>query len=125
MKRVLFALILGFIWAGTIPLGHGIPGGHVMFSEAHAERAVRFFENLKHTDGEFYDKPFTLFPWQRQIIRDVYGTLKEDGTRQYEFVYLEIPKKNGKSELASTTGKSMAVRPIKNRQRSFIKLPRI
>jgi phage terminase large subunit-like protein len=40
-------------------------------------------------------------PWQRQIIRDVYGTLKEDGTRQYKYVYLEIPKKNGKSELAA------------------------
>lgn len=72
-----------------------------MFSEAHAQRAVRFFEMLRHTDGQFYNQPFTLLPWQRQIIRDVYGTLKEDGTRQYKYVYLEIPKKNGKSELAA------------------------
>lgn len=72
-----------------------------MFSEAHAQRAVRFFEMLRHTDGQFYNQPFTLLPWQRQIIRDVYGTLKEDGTRQYRYVYIEIPKKNGKSELAA------------------------
>lgn len=73
----------------------------VMFDEAKANRAVRFFEMLKHTDGQFYNQPFTLLPWEKQIIRDVYGTVKEDGTRQYKYVYLEIPKKNGKSELAA------------------------
>jgi len=72
-----------------------------MFSEAHANRAVMFFENLKHTDGEFYGQPFVLLPWQKQIVRDVYGTLNPDGTRQYRYVYIEIPKKNGKSELAA------------------------
>ena len=72
-----------------------------MFSEAHANRAVRFFESLKHTKGQFSGQPFTLLPWERQIIRDVYGTLKADGTRQYKFIYVEIPKKNGKSELAA------------------------
>lgn len=76
-------------------------GAWIMFSEAHANRAEKFFESLKHTDGQFYNQPFVLLPWQKQIIRDVYGTLKEDGTRQYKNVYLEIPKKNGKSELAA------------------------
>lgn len=72
-----------------------------MFSDARADRAVKFFEMLKHTKGKFHGQPFTLLPWQSQIIRDVYGTLKEDGTRQYKFAYLEIPKKNGKSEMAA------------------------
>lgn len=72
-----------------------------MFSEAHADRAVMFFESLKHTKGKFHGEPFTLLPWERKIVRDVYGTLKEDGTRQYKFIYIEIPKKNGKSELAA------------------------
>jgi phage terminase large subunit-like protein len=72
-----------------------------VFSEAHAQRAVKFFEMLRHTDGQFYNQPFVLLPWQKKIIRDVYGTLKADGTRQYKYVYIEIPKKNGKSELAA------------------------
>lgn len=72
-----------------------------MFSEAHAQRAVKFFELLRHTKGQFAGQPFNLLPWESQIIRDVYGTLKEDGTRQYKYVYVEIPKKNGKSELAA------------------------
>jgi len=72
-----------------------------MFSEAKAQRAVKFFESLKHTKGQFFGQPFILLDWERQIIRDVYGTLKDDGTRQYKYVYVEIPKKNGKSELAA------------------------
>lgn len=75
--------------------------GAAMFSEARATRAVTFFESLKHTKGQFHGKPFTLLPWEKDIIRNVYGTVKADGTRQYKFVYVEIPKKNGKSELAA------------------------
>ncbi len=75
--------------------------GGTMYSQAHAERAVMFFENLRHTKGKFHGEPFKLLPWEETIIRDVYGTLKDDGTRQYKFVYIEIPKKNGKSELAA------------------------
>jgi phage terminase large subunit-like protein len=72
-----------------------------MFSETKADRAVRFFESLKHTKGKFFGQPFLLLDWEKQIIRDVYGTLKADGTRQYKYAYIEIPKKNGKSELAA------------------------
>lgn len=72
-----------------------------MYSQAHADRAVMFFENLKHTKGKFHGEPFRLLPWEEKIIRDVYGTLRDDGTRQYKFVYIEIPKKNGKTELAA------------------------
>lgn len=75
------------------------PGSY--FDEARANHAIRFFESLKLTEGQFYGQPFKLLPWQRKIVSDVYGTLKEDGTRQYQYVWLELPKKNGKSGLAS------------------------
>ena len=48
-----------------------------MFSEVKANRAVKFFESLKHTKGQFSGQPFILLDWERKIIRDVYGTLKE------------------------------------------------
>ncbi len=72
-----------------------------MFSEIMANRAVKFFGMLKHSKGQFAGQPFELLPWQRQIIRDVYGTLREDQSRQYKYVYVEVPKKNGKSEIAA------------------------
>ena len=69
-----------------------------MLQESHydsskADRAVRFIENLCHTKGRWSGKPFWLLPWQEQIIRDVFGIVKEDGTRQFRTAYVEIPKK--------------------------------
>jgi phage terminase large subunit-like protein len=73
----------------------------VGFDHEKAEHAVRFIRLLKHTKGVWYGKPFELLPWQDKIIRDVFGTVKEDGYRQYNTAYIEVPKKNGKSELAA------------------------
>lgn len=66
-----------------------------------ADRAVRFIENLKHTKGRWAGKRFWLLPWQEQIIRDVFGIVDAHGNRQFRIAYVEIPKKNGKSELAA------------------------
>jgi len=72
-----------------------------MFSEVRAERAVRFIEKLKHTKAPYRGKPFILKEFQKKIVRDLFGTLNEDGTRQYRKAYVEEPRKNGKSELAA------------------------
>lgn len=72
-----------------------------MFDQAKAEYVKRFFENLKHTKGKFYGQPFLLLDWQDSIIRDVYGTVTDRGLRQYQYIYVELPKKQGKSELAA------------------------
>ena len=49
-----------------------------MFSEAKARRVTQFIECLKHTKGEFHGEPFKLLPWQEKIIRDVFGTVRDD-----------------------------------------------
>ena len=66
-----------------------------------AQRAITFINMLKHTKGEWHGKNFDLLPWQTQIISDVFGTVKPNGYRQYNTAYVEIPKKQGKSELAA------------------------
>ncbi|MCX4373436.1 MAG: terminase large subunit, partial [Dysosmobacter sp.] len=53
------------------------------------------------TKGTWAGKPFELIDWQEQIIRDVFGILKPNGYRQFNTAYIEIPKKQGKSELAA------------------------
>ena len=65
-----------------------------------------FVERLPTTDT---GKPFQLYDWQRDALMDFYSTLEPDGEsgellRQYQYLYLEIPKKNGKSELAAALG---------------------
>jgi phage terminase large subunit-like protein len=66
-----------------------------------ARRAVFFLENLAHVKGQWAGQQFKLLGWQHKLISDVFGTLRSDGCRQYQTVYCEIPKKNGKSELAA------------------------
>ncbi|HEM3457606.1 TPA: terminase large subunit [Streptococcus suis] len=76
-----------------------LPTSH--YDKAKADRAVTFINNLSHTKGKWAGKRFDLLPWQEQIIRDLFGIVKEDGNRQFLTAYIEIPKKNGKSELAA------------------------
>jgi phage terminase large subunit-like protein len=66
-----------------------------------ADYAVSFIESLCHTKGTWAGKPFELIDWQEQIIRDLFGILKPNGYRQFNTAYIEIPKKQGKSELAA------------------------
>ncbi|MEG3293673.1 terminase large subunit [Streptococcus suis] len=76
-----------------------LPTSH--YDKARADRAVTFINNLSHTKGKWAGKRFDLLPWQEQIVRDLFGIVKEDGNRQFLTAYIEIPKKNGKSELAA------------------------
>ena len=61
-----------------------------------ADYAVSFIEQLRHTKGEFYNQPFELIDWQERIIRDIFGTIRADGYRQFNTAYIEISKKSGK-----------------------------
>ena len=72
-----------------------------VYNEDAADRAVAFINCLKHTKGEWFGQPFELIDWQEQIIRDVFGILKSNGYRQFNTAYIEIAKKQGKSELAA------------------------
>ena len=76
-----------------------LPTSH--YDKNRADRAVEFIENLRHTKGKWAGKRFWLLPWQEQIIRDVFGIVDERGKRQFRTTFVEISKKNGKSELAA------------------------
>ena len=71
------------------------------YNKKAADFAVSFIECLCHTKGTWAGKPFELIDWQEKIIRDIFGTLKSNGYRQFNTAYIEIPKKQGKSELAA------------------------
>ena len=71
------------------------------YDKSAADFAVNFIECLCHTKGTWAGKPFELIDWQEQIIRDIFGTVKLNGYRQFNTAYIEIPKKQGKSELAA------------------------
>jgi len=53
------------------------------------------------TKGKWQGKPFILLPWAFDLVWRVFGTLRPDGTRRYERVFILIPKKNAKTELCA------------------------
>lgn len=64
-----------------------------------------FYRFLRHSKGQWAGKPFELMPWQwDDIILPLFGWIRADGRRRYRSAYIEIPKKNGKSALASGVG---------------------
>ena len=75
------------------------PDSH--YDKDKADHAVNFIECLRHTKGIWAGKKFELIDWQERIIRDIFGIVKPNGYRQFNMAYIEIGKKNGKSELAA------------------------
>ena len=74
--------------------------------EAAGAFVCQFISRLPTTDT---GKNFSLYDWQQDTLMQFYGTMEPDeetgeALRKYWYLYLEIPKKNGKSELAAALG---------------------
>lgn len=72
------------------------------FDQEEADRAVGFFADcLTHVTGEWRGQPFILSDWQADIVRNIFGWKRQDGTRRYRTVFIALPRKNGKTTLAA------------------------
>ena len=74
-----------------------------MFDPNRAEDVLSF------GSGDFAGKPFRLQQWQKDPLREFYGNIDEDPEtgeiyRHFQYLYEEIPKKNGKTEVAAGLG---------------------
>lgn len=83
----------------------GIDRG-LFFDKRAGEKAINFFSKagLKHTKGEFATKTNPLFipePWQCFILYCLFGWKNADGSRRFNYAYVEVAKKNGKSTFAA------------------------
>lgn len=75
------------------------------FDHGAADHAVAFVErNCKHHKGEWAGLPLLLEEWEQDIVRTVFGWMLPDGTRRFRIAYVELPRKQGKSELAAALG---------------------
>ena len=107
-----------------MPLIHTetLPPG-ALFSPKRARRAQAFIEKLTvHTKGSWARKPFLMPPWQKGsvvkgedglwhasgIVAPLFGTMIEDEmfgiVRCYQLAWIEVARKNGKSELMAALG---------------------
>jgi phage terminase large subunit-like protein len=51
-----------------------------------------------HTKGKWRGKPFRLLPWQKRTTYELFEIDPETGLRRYRWAYIEVPKKQGKTE---------------------------
>ena len=68
---------------------------------AHTAQAyITFFQRaIRHTVGEWDGQPFNPLPWQKFILWNLYGWFREDGTRRFNYAYITVARKNGKTTL--------------------------
>ncbi len=72
-----------------------------LFDKKAVERVFDFCTLLKHSPDKRYWVEFRPEPWQAAIIYIIFGWKKKDGTRRFNYAYIEIPKKNGKTTFAA------------------------
>ncbi|MDG4826028.1 terminase large subunit [Asanoa sp. WMMD1127] len=82
--------------------------GLFRYDEKRAQRVINFIERfIVHTKGRHARAPFLLAAWQKdEIIRPLYATVAYDDqydewVRQYRIAWMEMARKNGKSEVLS------------------------
>lgn len=75
------------------------------YSPEEVDAVIRFLNVLNLTE-QYKNKKFILEPWQTFIVANIYGIRdRERYERKYRLAYIELARKNGKSQLA--TGLSM------------------
>lgn len=80
------------------------PSSDYFFDKDEAHKIVRFFEGmLTHPKGgSGKPKKFILEPWQKEFVTNLVAwKSKKTGLRKYRSAYCEIPRKNGKTTLAT------------------------
>ena len=75
------------------------------FDKEAGERPIEYIETFcTHVEGELAGDPLLLEDFQKDILRKAFGTMNAEGLRQYRTVYIEVPRKNGKSAFCSAIG---------------------
>lgn len=80
------------------------------YSEALARQVLFFVEEYcSHVKGPLTGQPLRLAAWQRKLVCNLFGWQRADGRRRYRYVWLEAPRKSGKTTLAAALGLYMLV----------------
>lgn len=80
-------------------------GKGAVFDPAAVDKVLSAMHRLRHTQGEWYGRPLDPDPWQiAYVIAPVFGWKQPGATgeliRCFRKVFVEVPRKNGKTTLA-------------------------
>ncbi|HAT2188692.1 TPA: hypothetical protein I8243_001598 [Citrobacter freundii] len=86
------------------------PNWPYRFDKNKAERFLRFSQKMPHTSGEWARRKLRIEfePWQKFSLGVPFGWVRKDtGFRRFTEIYIEVPRKNGKSAIAAAIGNYM------------------
>jgi phage terminase large subunit-like protein len=73
-----------------------------VFKRERAERLFRFFAYLRHVEGDVAGEPIILVDFQQFIVGSLFGWVHKDtGFRRFKKAYIQVARKNTKSELSA------------------------
>jgi phage terminase large subunit-like protein len=76
--------------------------GDSKFDLKTAKRICKFIEShCRHSKGQFARQLFYLEPWEKKLFGHLFAWKRPDGKRRFRKLFLYIPRKNGKSMIAS------------------------
>lgn len=85
------------------------------WDEMEAERIVKWFSFLKHSKGVLAGQFIKLNLWQKFDLCQIYGWRKKDGRKRFCKSFIEVARKNGKSqEEAGCILYEMSTQAVKN-----------
>ena len=67
--------------------------------EDEAEKIITWFTYLRHSKGILAGTPIYLTDWQKFIVCPLYAWLDENGNRRFKKCFIEVGRKNAKSQL--------------------------
>src|SRR3954452_121733 len=94
------------------PEPRDVPGAR--FDGQRVDRVLKAFRLLRHTQGQWAGKPLNPDPWQvAHVLAPVFGWVRWDEDAQgyvriITSLYVDVPRKNGKSTLAGGIAMYMA-----------------
>ena len=73
------------------------------YDKALADSKIEFVHRYcRHIKGDLAGQPFILDEFQQEeVIKPIFGLLKDNGKRLIREVYIQVPRKNGKTTLAA------------------------
>ena len=80
------------------------------FDQLRADHVCEFFDEYGVlTEGEWKGKKLVLMDWQRDFLSRAFGWVvydqaREEWLRRFKYLYLEVPKKNGKTPMLANLG---------------------
>lgn len=91
----------------TTTYSHNINGydatrdaGNCRFDPKIAARVVKFIERYcTHIEGDLAGQAYVLPDWQRDIVGNLFGWIRPDGTRRFREAFVYVPRKNSKTTL--------------------------